>query len=148
MAVVTAVYCAFPSFFVRLFMDKEAVVEYGRHFLVGLTLAQPFMCIDFRAVNVFQATGKGSYSLVFAILRKIVFEIPALILLNMIFPLYGLAYAQTVAELLLAIIASIDVYKRQTEYRLPEGGNARAVILPRGPENVITHVRSPLLCIS
>ncbi len=117
MAVVTAVYCAFPSFFVRLFMDKEAVVEYGRHFLVGLTLAQPFMCIDFRAVNVFQATGKGSYSLVFAILRKIVFEIPALILLNMIFPLYGLAYAQTVAELLLAIIASIVLsrYMRRLE---------------------------------
>ena len=88
-------------------MHNEAVVEYGRHFLVGLSLAQPFLCIDFLAVGVFQAVGLGLYSLVFAVLRKIVFEIPALIVLNMIVPLYGLAYAQPVAEFVLAVAAVI-----------------------------------------
>lgn len=47
----------------------------------------------------------GNKALVFAILRKIVFEIPALFILNKIFPLYGLPYAQVTAEFLLAIIA-------------------------------------------
>ena len=49
----------------------------------------------------------GRYSFVFAILRKIVLEIPALCILNMIFPLYGLTYAQFTAEVVLAITAVI-----------------------------------------
>ena len=104
----TALFCAFPRFFVQLFMrDNAAVVEYGRHFLIGLSLAQPFMCMDFMAVGVFQAVGLGRNSLIFAILRKIVLEIPALLILNAVFPLYGLAYAQLVAEFILAIAAAV-----------------------------------------
>ena len=63
--------------------------------------------MDFMVVGIFQACGKGSKSLVFAILRKIVFEIPAIYILNHFFPLYGLAYAQTLAEFILSIIAVI-----------------------------------------
>lgn len=63
------------------------------------------MCIDFTAVGVFASLGFGRYSLLFAILRKIVLEIPLLFLLNMIFPLYGLAYAQFGAEFILSIVA-------------------------------------------
>ena len=107
MLVVTVLFVAFPEFFVRLFMHDDAVVEYGRHFLVGLILAQPFMCVDFMAVGVFQAVGLGIGSLIFAILRKIVLEIPALIVLNHFFPLYGLAYAQLVAEAVLAVAAAV-----------------------------------------
>lgn len=47
----------------------------------------------------------GKKSLVFAILRKIVLEIPALYILNWIFPLYGLAFAQLAAEVVLAVAA-------------------------------------------
>ena len=35
-------------------------------------------------------------------MRKIVLEIPALYILNKVFPLYGLAYAQFIAEFVLA----------------------------------------------
>lgn len=66
-----------------------------------------FLTVDFLAVGVFQACGMGTKSLVFAILRKIVLEIPALFLLNRIWPLYGLAYAQTCAEFVLAIAAAV-----------------------------------------
>lgn len=107
MSVVTVLYVAFPAFFVRLFMHDEAVVGYGSRFLVGLSLAQPFMCVDFMAVAVFQAVGLGRNSLIFAIMRKIVLEIPAIIVLNMLFPLYGLAYAQLVAEVVLAVAAVV-----------------------------------------
>lgn len=47
----------------------------------------------------------GKKSLIFAVMRKIILEIPALYILNALFPLYGLAYAQTVAEVTLAIAA-------------------------------------------
>ena len=66
-----------------------------------------FLCMDFMAVGVFQACGLGRKALLFAILRKIVLEIPALYLLNYLFPLYGLAYAQFAAELILAAAAVI-----------------------------------------
>ena len=78
---------------------------YGTKFLRGFCLGLPFLCMDFIAVGVFQASGLGKHALVFAILRKIVLEIPALFLLNAIFPLYGLAYAQFAAELILAVSA-------------------------------------------
>ena len=50
---------------------------------------------------------KSVCPLVFAILRKIVLEIPALFILNTLFPLYGLAYAQFTAEIVLATAAVI-----------------------------------------
>ncbi len=91
---------------IRLFMDNPAIISYGGAFLKGLCLALPFLCMDFLAVGVFQACGMGKKALLFAILRKIVLEIPALFLLNALFPLYGLAYAQPAAELILAIAAA------------------------------------------
>ncbi len=124
MSVVTVLYVAFPAFFVRLFMHDEAVVGYGSRFLVGLSLAQPFMCVDFMAVAVFQAVGLGRNSLIFAIMRKIVLEIPAIIVLNMLFPLYGLAYAQLVAEVVLAV-AAVVVLTRLFR-RLEQGRGLRA----------------------
>ena len=111
MTLITVVFAAFPSFFVRLFMHDSEVVAYGSRFLIGLILAQPFMCIDFMGVGVFQAVGLGRNSLIFAVLRKIVLEIPALLILNIVIPLYGLAYAQFAAELVLAVAAAV-VLKR------------------------------------
>ena len=58
-------------------------------------------------MGVFQACGLGKKALVFALLRKVVLEIPALYILNYIYPMYGLAYAQPVAEFILAITACI-----------------------------------------
>ena len=96
---------------VSLFMKKQIVVDYGAHFLRGMCLAQPFLCMDFLAVGVFQACGMGKKALLFAILRKIVLEIPAIYILNGIVPLYGMAYAQFAAEFILAIAAVIALWR-------------------------------------
>ncbi len=90
-----------------LFMKNEIIVAYGTKFLRGLCLSLPFLCVDFLAVSVFQACGFGKKAFVFALLRKIVLEIPALYLLNRLFPLYGLPYAQPIAEIILAAAAVI-----------------------------------------
>lgn len=89
----------------RLFIQNDNIVFYGASFLRGFCLGLPFLCMDFIAVAIFQACGMGKESLLFAILRKIVLEIPALIVLNQLFPLYGLAYAQLTAELILSVLA-------------------------------------------
>ncbi|MDE7436490.1 MAG: MATE family efflux transporter [Lachnospiraceae bacterium] len=90
-----------------LFMESPVIVEYGTKLLRGLCLGIPFLCVDFLAVGVFQACGFGKKALIFAILRKIILEIPALFILNWLFPLYGLAYAQFTAEFILAVAAII-----------------------------------------
>lgn len=90
---------------ISLFMENALIVEYGTAFIRGLCLAQPFLALDFTGVGVFQACGMGRTSLIFAIMRKILLEIPAMIVLNKLFPMYGLAYAQLIAEVILAIAA-------------------------------------------
>lgn len=100
-------YYAGARTWVGLFMQDQQIVVYGARFLQGFCLGMPFLAIDFLAVGVFQACGLGKNAFLFAILRKVVLEIPALVLLNALFPLYGLAYAQFAAELVLAIAAVI-----------------------------------------
>ena len=104
---VAVFYFIFPGFFVSLFMDNQIIIDYGSRFLHGFCLGLPFLCVDFLAVGVFQAVGMGREALVFAILRKVLLEIPALCILNWLFPLYGLAYAQFVAEVILSAAAVI-----------------------------------------
>lgn len=90
-----------------VFLNEPEVVGYGTRFLRAMSLALPFLCFDFVAVAVFQACGMGGKSLVFAILRKLVLEIPALFVLDKLYPLYGLAYAQLASEVVLAAAAAI-----------------------------------------
>lgn len=111
LVVVSAGYYVGSEFLITLFMKHEAIVAYGSRFLHGLCLALPFLCMDFLAVGVFQACGMGKTAFVFAVLRKIILEIPALYLLNWIWPLYGLAYAQTAAEVVLAAAAVVTLYR-------------------------------------
>lgn len=96
---------------ISMFMKNETIISYGGRFLRGFCIALPFLCMDFLAVGVFQACGMGKEALIFAILRKVVLEIPALYILNWLYPLYGLAYAQFEAELILSMIAVIVLAK-------------------------------------
>jgi multidrug efflux pump len=115
-------YLVFAGDLVRMFMDNEQIVAYGTSFLRGMCLAMPFLCMDFLAVGVFQACGLGKEAFIFAVLRKIVLEIPALFILNWLFPLYGLAYAQLVAEVILAaaaIIVLARLFRRLERHQYP-----------------------------
>lgn len=103
----TAVFYFGAGTMIRLFMKNQIIVDYGTKFLRGMCLGLVFLAVDFLAVGVFQACGMGKKALVFALLRKVVLEIPALFILNHIYPMYGLAYAQFSAEVILAITACI-----------------------------------------
>ena len=92
---------------IRMFMENEEIILYGTRFLRGMSLAMLFFGIDFTTVSVFQALGRGHNALIFAVMRKILLEIPLLVILNALFPLFGLAYAQAGAELVLSIAAVV-----------------------------------------
>lgn len=81
------------------------MVHYGAALLPGFLLALPFMCVDYMCVSVFQAIGDGKKSFYLAFLRKIVLEIPALVLLNYFVPLYGMSYATLCTEVILAVLS-------------------------------------------
>ncbi len=121
--VMTAAMCFASGTITATFLNDAEVIAYGTVFLRAMSLALPFLCYDFIVVAVFQACGMGGKSLAFAIARKIVLEIPALIVLDKLFPLYGLAYAQLVAEFVLAIAAAIVLKKM---FRKLEDAHAEA----------------------
>ena len=111
MSMVAVGYFVFSKQVTGFFIDTQTVVDYSSKFLQGMCICLPFICMDFMAVGVFQSCGMGKKALVFAILRKIIFEIPLLYILGHIFPLYGLAWAQTIAEIILATIAVVVLVK-------------------------------------
>jgi Na+-driven multidrug efflux pump len=96
---------------IRLFIENQEIVSYGTVFLRRMCIGMIFLTTDFMVIGVFQALGLGKNALIFAILRKIVLEIPLLFILNHISPLYGLASAQSIAEIVLASIAIIMLLK-------------------------------------
>lgn len=103
---VTVGFYIFSGELMEMFIKNEEIIAYGSAFLRGMCLAIVFQFVDFLGVAVFQACGKGMMSLIFAVLRKAVLEIPALIILNRLFPLYGLPYAQSAAEFILAFVSA------------------------------------------
>ena len=107
MSAVAVLFFIFSKPISGFFIDTQTVIDFSGKFLQGMCICLPFICMDFMAVGVFQSCGMGKKALVFAILRKIIFEIPLLYLLNHFFPLYGLAWAQTIAEIILATIAVV-----------------------------------------
>ena len=125
----TFVFAAEPI--ISMFMKNESIVAYGAAFQRGFCFALPFLCIDFLALGVFQSCGMGMKSFIFAVVRKIVLEIPALCVLNWLFPLYGLAYAQFVAELILgtiAVVVLVRMFRRlEREHAAPYVSDSESV---------------------
>ncbi len=115
LGVILVVYYLGAHVLVQCFMQNQTIVDYGTRFLRGFCLGLPFLGMDFLAVGVFQATGMGRQALLFAVLRKVILEIPALFILNMLFSVYGLSYAQFVTELILAttaVVVLIRLFRR------------------------------------
>lgn len=109
--------CLFSQQITSLFIDDAQSVAYGSSFLYGKALAVPCLAIDLMIVGVFQAFGKGSKSLILALIRKVVIEIPVIFLLNAIWPLYGLSCAQLVSEFCMVMIGALML--RQVLRALP-----------------------------
>lgn len=101
----TVVYWLFSEELILLFTKKPGIAAYGTVFLRRMCIEICFHFIDFLVVNIFQALGVGKRALVFAIIRKVLLDIPLLFILDYLNPLYGLASAQYVTEMVLSVIA-------------------------------------------
>ena len=101
----TVLYWIFSKQLIQLFMKDAEIVAYGTVFLRRMCLEICFHFCDFLVVNIFQALGRGKMALRFAITRKVILEIPLIFILNRLQPLYGLASAQCVTEMVMSVIA-------------------------------------------
>lgn len=97
------------EFMTGLFIRNGQIIEYGSRLLRGFVVSLPFFCIDFITVVTLQACSMNRQAFCFPILRKIVFEVPALAVLNRLFQFYGLPYAQLISELIMSIVAVIVI---------------------------------------
>ena len=106
-----AVFFIFPEQIVGIFIKDEATVSQGAVFLRGRCFSLPFMMIGYHVVNYMNAVNKGKVSFLLAIIRHIVLIIPILIVMNAIWGLNGLIWAQLVADAINASIACLIFYK-------------------------------------
>ena len=111
MLTLTALYWLFSRQLILLFIEDAEIVEYGTVFLRRMCLGICFHFCDFLVVNIFQALGRGKKALTFAIVRKVVLEIPLLLILNTLRPLDGLASAQCITEMVMSVLAITTLLK-------------------------------------
>ena len=104
-AVSIALYELFAVQFSHLFIADEQTVALASQFLRVRVLATPLMFLSFFTVYLFQAFGKGRIALFLGVTRWLVLNIPMLFLLNAIFGMFGIVWAQVTADALNVVLS-------------------------------------------
>ena len=107
---------------IELFINDPDVVAYGIQMMIALQISGPVIGILFLCINTIQGMGKAIPSLVLTICRQGLVFIPMIFLLNALFGLEGVIYAQTVADfisILLAVMICLGIFKKM-EHRETE----------------------------
>lgn len=110
-AVSILLYELFAVQFAHLFIADAQTVELASQFLRIRVLATPLMFMSFFTVYLFQALGQGRIALFLGVTRWLVLNIPMLFLLNALVGMFGLVWAQAVADSL-TVLLSLYVYRR------------------------------------
>ncbi len=103
-----AVNMIFSYSLVGLFIASSSTSHlYGEKFLKILCFGAPFSAFAYMIISFFQATGKGISSLLLALLRKGILDIPMMFVFNNLFPMYGIVFATPIADVICCIVALI-----------------------------------------
>ncbi len=97
---------------VRFFIGDAATVEYGAVFTRLRCISLPFINIEFMLISVFQGIGGAKQAFVLSFFRKGIFDLPLMMLANMLWPMYGLMLVEPVMEFLGGSLA-VFLYRRQ-----------------------------------
>ncbi len=97
---------------VRFFISDAATVEYGAVFTRLRCISLPFINIEFMLISVFQGIGGAKQAFVLSFFRKGIFDLPLMMLANMLWPMYGLMLTGPVMEFLGGSLA-VFLYRRQ-----------------------------------
>ena len=100
-------YELFAPELIRVFLSDEVTVAYGSRFLRIRALATIVMFLSFIYVHFFQGVGRGGYALGLAVGRWAAVNIPMLFLLNALFGMMGIVWAQFVSDCLVALFSAL-----------------------------------------
>ena len=90
---------------IRMFINDADVVNYGIRMIIALQLSGPVMGILFLCINTIQGMGKALPSLILTICRQGLVFIPLILILNGMFGLDGVIYAQPAADYISIVLA-------------------------------------------
>lgn len=83
---------------IRAFINDQAVIDYGIQMVIALQISGPVLGILFLCINTIQGMGKALPSLVLTICRQGLVFIPMVFLMNQLWGLEGVIYAQPTAD--------------------------------------------------
>ena len=104
-------YEIFAPSLIRVFINDAVTVAFGSRFLRIRALATIVMFLSFIYVHFFQAVGHGGHALLLAAVRWLGINIPMQFMLNALFGMYGIVWAQFVSDSVVAL-GSLLVYRR------------------------------------
>lgn len=110
-AISIVLYELFAVQLAHVFISDTQTVDLAAQFLRIRVLATPLMFISFFTVHLFQAFGKGRVALFLGVSRWLGLNIPMLFLLNALFGMFGIVWAQVTADTL-TVLLSAYVYRR------------------------------------
>ena len=99
------VYEIFAPALAGFFIKDAATVHYAAAFLRRMVLAMPLMAASYPLIIQFQAMGKVRQSLICSLLRKGVLDIPFLLLMDHLLPLYGCMWVQPIVDTIAVTVA-------------------------------------------
>lgn len=101
------IFSLFPKPLVSLFIKDSETINYGSDFLRIMCLSMPLTSLIFIFNSIFQATKQTGRALTTILLRKGIVDIPLMIVLNSIIPIYGVVMSQPLVDITGSIIAII-----------------------------------------
>lgn len=96
-----ACFCGFAPWILQAFIQDMSTSTLGTSFLRIACLAVPLTSVNALIIYTLQAMGKGIHATVLTICRQGLLNIPCLILMNHLFGLYGMIWAQLIIEVLM-----------------------------------------------
>ena len=104
----TAVALIFSDSLIGIFLKEAGEArQFGDTFLRILCIGAPFSACAYTIISFFQATGCGVRSLILALMRKGVLDIPMMFVLNVVYRTYGIVWATPIADMLCCVAALI-----------------------------------------
>lgn len=103
--VLTAIMVIARTPIIHAFIDDAAVVNLGIEMVIALQLAGPFIGLLFLCINTLQGMGKALPSLVLTVCRQGLIFVPLILILDALFGLEGVIYAQCTADFISIILA-------------------------------------------
>lgn len=114
-SVLTVIIFLAKTFIIQAFINDAEVIRIGTKMVMALQLSGPFIGLLFLAINTIQGMGKAIPSLILTICRQGLMFIPMIYILNAVFQMDGVIYAQSVADygsIVLGIILCLLILKK------------------------------------